>query len=312
MSMTGTGPKTSVSRSTGVKSMTGFAQARAETKGWNLRLTLRSVNHRFLDLHLHLPEGFEAIEPQIRQSVREQVRRGHVDVTLNCEPVGPAAVGVNREVAAAYLEAAEALGRQYGVKAEPDLAAILRLPGVIAPPVTSIGDFEALGDVVVGCLKEALEKLDHMRASEGHHLAEELFGRLRSIRELAGRIEKLMERVRPEYARKLEQRLKELLEETPIDPARVAQEAAMVAERSDATEELARLRSHVGQFESLLASASEVGKRLDFLLQEMQREANTMLSKTPGNDAEGLEITRLALEVKSDIEKLREQVQNIE
>jgi uncharacterized protein (TIGR00255 family) len=312
MSMSGTAPKSTVTRTAGVKSMTGFAQARAETKGWNLRLTLRSVNHRFLDLHLHLPEGFEAIEPQIRQSVRERIRRGHVDVTLNCEPVGPAAVGVNREVAAAYLEAAEALGRQYGVKAEPDLAAILRLPGVIAPPVSSIGDFEALGDLVVQCLSEALEKLDHMRASEGRHLVEELSGRLRNISELVGRIEKLIERVRPLYAKKLEQRLKELLGETPIDPARVAQEAAIAAERSDATEELARLRSHVGQFGSLLAGAAEVGKKLDFLLQEMQREANTLLSKTPGNDAEGLEITQLALEVKSEIEKLREQVQNLE
>jgi uncharacterized protein (TIGR00255 family) len=118
--------------------------------------------------------------------------------------------------------------------------------------------------------------------------------------------------VRPLYAKKLEQRLKELLGETPIDPARVAQEAAIAAERSDATEELARLRSHVGQFGSLLAGAAEVGKKLDFLLQEMQREANTLLSKTPGNDAEGLEITQLALEVKSEIEKLREQVQNLE
>jgi uncharacterized protein (TIGR00255 family) len=122
----------------------------------------------------------------------------------------------------------------------------------------------------------------------------------------------LAERARPAYARRLEARLKELLGDTPLDPARLAMEAAMAAERSDVSEELARLRSHVLHFGEMLAAENDVGKKLDFLLQEMQREANTLLAKTPGNDADGMAITRLALEVKSEIEKLREQVQNIE
>jgi uncharacterized protein (TIGR00255 family) len=122
----------------------------------------------------------------------------------------------------------------------------------------------------------------------------------------------LAERARPAFARRLETRLKELLGEFQIDPARLAQEAAIAAERSDVSEELARLASHVRQFESLLAGASDVGKKLDFLLQEMQREANTLLSKTPGNENESLEITELALGIKGEIEKIREQVQNIE
>ncbi len=293
--------------------MTGFAQARAEARGWSLRLTLRSVNHRFLDLHLHLPEGFEALEPRIRQSVRERVRRGHLDVKLYFEPTSPAAVSVNREVAAAYLEAAESLRQQFGVKAEPDLASILRLPGVIAPPVASVEeDFEELAKLVLQCLGEALERLDQMRQLEGRHLAEELCGRLKSLAGLATQIEKLAEQARPAYARRLEARLKELLGDASLDPVRLAQEAAVAAEHSDITEELARLQSHTGQFVAILASASEVGKKLDFLLQEMQREANTLLSKTPGGDSEGLAITKVALEVKSEIEKLREQVQNIE
>jgi uncharacterized protein (TIGR00255 family) len=296
-----------------LKSMTGYAQARAEENGWVLRLSLRSVNHRFLDMHLRLPDGFEPLEPAIRQMVRDRIRRGHLDVTLHFDPAGPAAVAVNREVAAAYLEAAEALRRQFGVKAEPDLAAILRLPGVIAPPAISLeGDLDRLTDVVTACLGEALERLDQMRQSEGRHLAEELARHLHKISGYAQRLETLIERALPAYARRLEARLKDLLKETLPDPARLAQEAALAAERSDTSEELARLRSHVQQFEAALGGVAEVGKKLDFLLQEMQREANTLLSKAPGNEAEGLEITSLALEVKSEIEKLREQVQNIE
>jgi uncharacterized protein (TIGR00255 family) len=129
---------------------------------------------------------------------------------------------------------------------------------------------------------------------------------------MASSVFTLAERARPAFAKRLEARLRELLGEAQLDPARLAQEAAIAAERSDVSEELARLRSHVQQFETLLVTSSDVGKKLDFLLQEMQREANTLLSKTPGNEAEGLEITRLALEIKSEIEKIREQVQNIE
>jgi uncharacterized protein (TIGR00255 family) len=137
-------------------------------------------------------------------------------------------------------------------------------------------------------------------------------GRLRTIAAHAARVQEIAERARPAFARRLEQRLRELLGDAQLDPARLAQEAAMAAERSDVAEELARLASHVNQFQSLLTGSADVGKKLDFLLQEMQREANTLLSKTPGNEAEGLEITQLALEIKSEIEKLREQVQNIE
>ena len=299
------------------KSMTGYAQARVEQDGWSLRISLRSVNHRFLDLHLRLPEGFELFESRIRQILRERVPRGHIDVTVHFEPVGPAAVQVNRELAEAYLKAAEDLRRKFSMRTEPDLVAILRLPGVIADSGGLGGKLEEdeqerLGAQVAACLGQALERLDEMRRSEGRLLAEEMSRRLGRIAEHAARIETLAERSRPAYARQLEARLKELLGALPLDPARVAQEAALLAERGDISEELARLRSHVDQFHKLLAGAGERGKKLDFLLQEMQREANTMLSKTPGIEAEGLAITDLALEVKSEIEKLREQAQNVE
>jgi uncharacterized protein (TIGR00255 family) len=296
-----------------LKSMTGYAQARVEQDGWALRISLRSVNHRFLDLHLRMPDGFEVFEPRIRQAVRDRLRRGHVDVTVHYEPAGPAAVHVHRDVAAAYLSAAEEIRKQFGLQGEPDLAAILRLPGVIgSTALPSEEEAEALGRRIASCLEEALARLEEMRRSEGRHLAEEMSARLRAIAEHATRIEELAERVRPAYARRMETRLRELMGAVPVEPARVAQEAALLAERGDICEEISRLHSHVQQFEKLLAGPGEAGKKLDFLLQEMQREANTMLSKTPGVEADGLAITELALEVKSQIEKLREQVQNIE
>jgi len=295
--------------------MTGYAQAQAAGDGVGLRISVRSVNHRFLDLHLRVPEGFEPLEPRIRQIVRERVRRGHLDVTLRYELAGPGAVAVNQEVAAAYLRAVADLRTQFGMKAEPDLAAILRLPGVIgasAGPASSDEEIARLESVVARCLSDALDRLDQMRELEASALRDEMSGRLTSIASHAARVGSLAERARPAFARRLELRLKDLLGDAPIDPSRLAQEAALAAERSDVSEELARLASHVSQFESLLASASDVGKKLDFLLQEMQREANTLLSKTPGNETESLEITELALEIKSEIEKLREQAQNIE
>jgi uncharacterized protein (TIGR00255 family) len=303
--------------SAGIHSMTGFAQARIERAGWSLRINLRSVNHRFLDLHLRMPDGFEVFEPRIRLAVRNRLRRGHVDVNVYYEPAGPASVEVNREVAEAYMKALEELRGRFGVTAEPDLIALFRLPGVVAAPgvtseLQSEEAQERLGAQVEACLEQALGRLESMRRSEGQALAGEMQGLLTRIGETTAEIETLAQRVRPAFARRLETKLNELLSGAQIDPARLAQEAALLAERSDVTEELARLRSHVEQFRKLLAVAGEAGKKFDFLLQEMQREANTLLSKTPGVESEGLAITTFALEVKSDIEKLREQAQNVE
>ncbi|MGC1828855.1 MAG: YicC/YloC family endoribonuclease [Candidatus Acidiferrales bacterium] len=296
-----------------LRSMTGYAQAQAVENGWSLRISVRSVNHRFLDLRLHVPEGFEPVEPRIRQIVRERVRRGHLDVTLHFELAGAAAIGINQDIAAAYMQAVNSLRKQFGIQAEPDLASLLRLPGVIGPPAASLDqEMARLEAAVARCLGEALDTLDRMREREADALREEMSPRLASIARLASKVAVLAERARPAFARRLESRLKELLGEAQLDPARLAQEAALAAERSDVSEELARLGSHVRQFESLLTGAPDAGKKMDFLLQEMQREANTLLSKTPGVEADGLEITGLALEIKSEIEKLREQVQNIE
>lgn len=293
--------------------MTGYGEARLSESGFNLRVAIRSVNHRFLDLHLRMPEGFEPIEPRIRKVVRQRLRRGHLDVTVRHELAGSSAVCVNQDIAAAYLDAVDALRKRFDIPTRPDVAAILRLPGVIAPAVMLLDeDLPRLEELTARCLAAAIDNLDRMREEEGAALFTEMSGGLSRIASLTARVETLAERARPVFARRLEMRLKELLGEASLDPARLAQEAALAAQRSDISEEIARLASHVDQFETLLSSAVDVGKKLDFLLQEMQREANTLLSKTPGNDAEGLEITAHALEMKSEIEKLREQVQNVE
>ena len=297
-------------------SMTGYAQARGEQNGWAIRISVKSVNHRFLDVRFRLPEGFDVYELRLRQIVREKLHRGHIDVNLNVQAGTAAPVQVNRELLQAYLRAAEELRQQMGASAALDVVSLLRLPGVIgglAPPLPETDEEQdQLGQALDACLREALSKLDEMRHAEGRHLAEELRARLARIGEQTEKVRELAIALTPAFARRLQSRLKELLDGTGIEPARLAQEAALLAERSDISEELDRLRSHVQQFAKLLDGAGELGKKLDFLLQEMHREANTMLSKTPGVESEALAITGLSLEIRAEIEKLREQVQNIE
>jgi uncharacterized protein (TIGR00255 family) len=298
------------------RSMTGYATVRCEHGGWSIRLSVKSVNHRFLDVKLRMPESLEPYELRLRQTVRDRIHRGHVDVHVNVEPGKSAPVHVNRELLQTYLRAADELRQQTGAKAELDLVLLLRLPGVIAGLAPELPDSDEerdeFGKVLEQRLCEALAKLDEMRLAEGRHLVEELRMRLARIASLTDEVRGLVETLRPAFVRRLEARLKELLGGTILDPARVTQEAALLAERSDISEELDRLRSHLRQFAQLVDNAGELGKKLDFLLQEMHREANTMLSKTPGVESEALAITGLALEIKAEIEKLREQVQNIE
>jgi uncharacterized protein (TIGR00255 family) len=296
--------------------MTGYAQARGQANGWALRVSVKSVNHRFLDLRLRIPEGFDLYESRIRQLMREHIVRGHVDVTVNFDAQDAASLQVNQQLVAAYLAAAEELRQKTKAATGMDVVGLLRLPGVIGGtgPTVPEGEErqEELWQAIGASLREALGKLDDMRRAEGAHLVEILRERIATITEQSAQVEALTITLRPAFARRLQARLQEVLGGAGIDPARLAQEAALLAERSDISEELERLRSHLRQFSKLLDGAGEVGKKLDFLLQEMQREANTMLSKTPGVESEALAITGLALEIKSEIEKLREQVQNIE
>ena len=296
--------------------MTGYAMVRGEFHGWHVRVSVKSVNHRFLDVKLRMPDSLEPYEHRLRQAVRGQIHRGHIDVHVSAEPGEGAPVHVNRELLKKYVDAAKDLRKQTAAKAELDVVSLLRLPGVITGLASVLPETdeeqEEFGKALEKYLHEALGKMDEMRKAEGRHLAEELRTRVSHIGDLADRVRELVATLRPAFLRRLEVRLKDLLGGTTVEPSRLAQEAAMLAERSDISEELDRLRSHLQQFTKLLDGSGELGKKLDFLLQEMHREANTMLSKTPGVESEALAITGLALEIKAEIEKLREQVQNIE
>jgi uncharacterized protein (TIGR00255 family) len=296
--------------------MTGYAMVKGAFGEWSIRVSVKSVNHRFLEVKLRIPDALEPYELRLRQAVREKVHRGHVDVHVNVEPGKSAPAHVNRELLEAYLGVARDLQKHTEAKTELDLVALLRLPGVVgglgpALPETD-EEQEALGRELENNLREALHKMDEMRLAEGRHLANEMRTRLTRITEQAEKARPLVNALQPMFTRRLASRLKELLSGVNVDAGRVAQEAALLAERSDISEELDRLRSHLLQFGKLVDAAGEVGKKLDFLLQEMHREANTMLSKTPGVESEALAVTGLALAIKAEIEKLREQVQNLE
>ena len=297
-----------------VRSMTGFAQGQAEEGAWTLGVTLKALNHRFLDLHLRLPAELESWEPRLRELVRARVGRGHLEIQFQVECRTRRALQVDEDFVRSYLELYHQLQREHGLGGEPDLMSVLRLPGVLraGERATAPEDAERLGALAQRALGDALERLNEMRRAEGAALERELRERLRHIAEGQKKLARLGERALPAYHQRLTERLQELLGQAPLDPARLAQEAAYLAERSDVSEELTRLASHAEQFAHLLDTDGTLGKQLDFLLQEMNREANTILSKTSGLQADGLEMTRLGLEVKAQIERLREQAQNVQ
>lgn len=297
-----------------LRSMTGYAQAQAEEGGWVARVTLKSVNHRFLDLRLRLPDELAPAEPRLRALVRDRVRRGHLDITFQLENAQRQAAEVNEELVRRYIELYRRLQKEYGLAGEPDLGTLLRLPGALraGPTAPTPEDSERLMALAERLLLEGLSRLDEMRSAEGSALARELRGCVERIRSGEMQLRGLSEKALPGAHQRLTERLRELLGDTSLDPARLAEEAAYLAERCDIREELTRLESHAAQFLELLESDGAVGKRLDFLVQEMNRETTTALSKSPGLEAEGLEMTRVGLEMKAEIERLREQVQNVE
>jgi uncharacterized protein (TIGR00255 family) len=293
-----------------IRSMTGYAQvkgAAGEPAGFTL--SLKSVNHRFLDLHLRLPAECDALEMKLRKALKERLARGHVELTLALGRGAAGALAVNKEFVGAYINAYQMAAMQFEVRAEPDLNAILKLPGALtAAPAAADDNFDA---AVLAALEEAVGQLNQMREAEGQEIARELRERAGRLNDAVGQVEKLRAAVTPAYMKKIEARLQELLG-GKVEPERLLQEAALLAERSDVEEEIVRLRAHLRHFLGLLDTGGETGKKLDFLLQEMNREANTLSAKTSGLAGEGLLITELGLAMKAEIEKLREQVQNVE
>jgi uncharacterized protein (TIGR00255 family) len=294
-----------------VRSMTGYAQVKAHADDeLAVTLSLKSVNHRFLDLHLRIPSELDSVEMKIRRILKDRLHRGHIEVTLAIERAGGVGFEVNRELVGGYLNTFRAVAEEFGVSAEPDLNIVLKLPGALN--ATADGDAaERLEQHVSAALEDAIERLNRMREDEGRGAAVELHERMKHLSAATHEVDQLRGKVSRAYYDKVHGRMQELLN-THADPDRILQEAAMLAERSDIQEELVRMKNHIQHFLSVLDAGGEVGKKLDFLLQEMNREANTLLSKTSGVAGEALRITELGLAMKSDIEKAREQVQNLE
>lgn len=294
-----------------VRSMTGYAQVKAHVDdALSVSLSLKSVNHRFLDLHLRIPADLDSVEMKVRRILKERLHRGHVEVTLGVERAGGSGFEINRDLVGGYLQTFRRVAEEFGVSAEPDLNAVLKLPGALNASTNSDAD-EALEQHVTSALEQAIERLNQMREEEGRTAAIELRERMKHLSDATHEVDQLRGRVARAYYEKIHGRMQELLN-TQVDPDRILQEAAMLAERSDIQEELVRMKNHIQHFLSLLDGGGEVGKKLDFLLQEMNREANTLLSKTSGVAGEALRITELGLVMKSEIEKAREQVQNLE
>jgi uncharacterized protein (TIGR00255 family) len=294
-----------------VRSMTGFARVRRMLDHGEIVVSLKAVNHRGLDLHFHLPAELEAIEHEIRSVVKAAVARGHLQVHVSFNRLLGDVPALNRELFRAYLAAFREAAAEYQVSGQPDLNAALRIPGML----TTAGEEELDETVVKAVLEtaaEAVTVLNVFRAREGAATAEEIASRCRNLCTLTARMEEIRTGAVAAFHKRLRERLAELLHGANVDPQRLSQEAAILADRSDIAEELVRLRTHSGHLEEMLAKGGEVGKRLDFLLQEMNRESNTILSKTGGLGDLGLTITDLALAAKSEIDKIREQSLNLE
>jgi uncharacterized protein (TIGR00255 family) len=309
-----------------IRSMTGFAQVKGEirqnggstspTDGVSredarlgFTLSLKSVNHRFLDLHFRLPSGTDSLEMQLRRLLKEKVARGHVEVSLSLDRATSETFSLNRELIGGYISAFRAAASEFALSAEPDLNAVLRIPGALDSANDSAdGEIEA---AVMGKVAEVLDRLNQMREEEGRGIVRELRERMTHLAEAGKNVQQHRRAVLQNYMERLQSRMQELLGSS-IDRERVMQEAALLVDRSDIQEEIARLETHVQHFLGLLDQGGEIGKKLDFLLQEMNREANTLLSKTSGLAGEALKITEAGLAMKAEIEKSREQVQNLE
>jgi uncharacterized protein (TIGR00255 family) len=299
-----------------VYSMTGYAILRGSVKEQlAFTLTIKSVNHRFLDLQFRLPSSCDGLEVQMRRMLKERLHRGHVDVTLQLERKMNAQVQLNAGLLDAYVQAFREASALHGVTNEPDLnAMLLRVPGVMSAQ-TGLNEeaMQGLDEAVLALLDELVGRLNEARAQEGAALTVELRASMLRLQMFAEEVAELRSGVRQALFERLRTRLAELMQSVPVSEERMLAEAAVLAEKSDVEEEIVRLRTHVDHFVALLDAGGELGKRLDFLLQELNREANTMLSKTSGaSGGNSLRITELGLEMKAEIEKAREQVQNLE
>jgi len=297
-----------------VMSMTGFASISGVVAGGrSLALTIKSVNHRHLDLQLRVPMGLDALEPGLRKAVKAAVRRGHVELTVMLEKEAQAAlVEWNEALVAAHVTAFRRAAERFGVTQEPDLNGILRMPGVLSSTSVAM-DVSEMEAPVLAAMDDLLTRFNASRAVEGDSLAAELRAGMDRLAELTAEARELRVGVAAAEFTKLRARLKVLLDGEGISEDRMMAEAALLATRSDVEEELVRLKTHVERFRELLEGGGELGRQLDYLLQEMVRESNTLMSKTGASSGDsGLRLTEVGLQMKVELERAREQVQNLE
>jgi uncharacterized protein (TIGR00255 family) len=276
-------------------------------------VSVKTVNHRGLDVHVHAPTAADPFENAIRAVVKGRVSRGHVEVRVSLPDgaEGSSAPVLNHGLLSEYVKAFREASTSHGVKSDLDLNAALRLPGMFSE--TAVAEpSAAVESELIQALEHALTDLNAFREREGAEIAVEMMRHNAEIGKAAEAMEKIREGAAAQFQKRLSDRLGELLNGMQLDPQRLAQEVAILADRSDIGEELARLKIHSAQLGGMLQSGGEIGKKLDFLLQEMNRETNTILSKTSGAAEPGLRITELALGTKASIEKIREQSLNLE
>ena len=290
--------------------MTGFGRASATGEDYKVTVEIKTVNNRYLDIHLRLSQELTSLEMSIRKLVSARLSRGRVDLNINFERTGATSYEINRQLIAGYIKALRDMQEEFKLAGDVDINTLTRLPGALTTARDGLDDVATIG--IERAINEALDDLEQMRASEGATLAQEMRVRLAKIESEVPVIESAAEGLVDAYRQRLQKRISELVnrgggQPIEIDAGRLAQEVAYLADRSDITEELTRLRSHVEQFRVAIDSEGEIGKRLDFLLQELNREANTVLSKSTE-----VSIKDAGLAIKAEVEKLREQVQNVE
>lgn len=292
-----------------MKSMTGFGRGTVTGEDFKIAVDIKTVNNRFLDVHLRLNQELSALEMPIRKLISARLSRGRVDLTINFERSATTNYEINRTIIAGYIGALRDIQKEFDLAGDVDINTLARLPGAMTTAHDGLDEASVAG--IQRAVIEALEDLARMRESEGAALAEEMRSRIAKIEAEVPIIEDAAAGLVDAYRQRLQKRISELLlrggQTIEVDAGRLAQEVAYLADRSDISEELVRLRSHLDQFRAAIITEGEIGKRLDFLLQELNREANTVLSKSTE-----VSIKDAGLVIKAEVEKLREQVQNVE
>jgi uncharacterized protein (TIGR00255 family) len=296
-----------------IRSMTGYALVRSATTAGELTVTLRSVNHRGLDLHFHPSGPLAQFENAIRTVLKRHIARGHVEIRLSLAAKAEAeGITYNRDLLKRYVTLFRRACTEFELESAPDLNALFALPGVFDAARDTKTVDPTFETEVITAVTACVGELNAFREREARELRRSLEGEIAGIKEQVAQMGLIRAQAVPHFLQRLRERLGDLLHDSAISESRLVEEAALLADRSDVQEELARLTVHTHELRSLLYSGGEIGKRLDFLLQEMNRETNTILAKTSGIGEAGLTMTNLALATKANIERMREQALNLE